>query len=93
MKNVLRLFATAALALAATQAGAQGYPTKPVTLIVPFAAGGPTDIVARQLAQAMAKTMGGTVLVENKPGAGGNIATGQVKLPPRRCTARCASTR
>ena len=74
MKNVLRLFATAALALAATQAGAQGYPTKPVTLIVPFAAGGPTDIVARQLAQAMAKTMGGTVLVENKPGAGGTLA-------------------
>jgi tripartite-type tricarboxylate transporter receptor subunit TctC len=74
MKNVLRLVAAAALAFGATQACAQNYPTKPVTLIVPFAAGGPTDIVARQLAQAMAKSIGGTVLVENKPGAGGTLA-------------------
>lgn len=74
MKNVLRIVAMAALAFAATQASAQNYPTKPVTLIVPFAAGGPTDIVARQLAQAMAKSIGGTVLVENKPGAGGTLA-------------------
>ena len=74
MKTMLRVFAAAALALATAQAGAQSYPTKPVTLVVPFAAGGPTDIVARQLAQAMAKSIGGTVLVENKPGAGGTLA-------------------
>ncbi len=74
MKSMLRLFAAAALAFATAQVGAQNYPTKPVTLIVPFAAGGPTDIVARQLAQAMAKSIGGTVLVENKPGAGGTLA-------------------
>jgi tripartite-type tricarboxylate transporter receptor subunit TctC len=82
MKSMLRLFAAAALALATAQAGAQSYPTKPVTLIVPFAAGGPTDIVARQLAQAMAKSIGGTVLVENKPGAGGTLAVEYVAKAP-----------
>ncbi|MBL8386112.1 MAG: tripartite tricarboxylate transporter substrate binding protein BugD [Burkholderiales bacterium] len=74
MKFIVRAAAVAALALAASQAGAQNYPTKPVTLVVPFAAGGPTDIVTRQLAQAMTKPMGGTVIVENKPGAGGTLA-------------------
>ena len=82
MQSILRIFAAAALAFAAAQSGAQSYPTKPVTLIVPFAAGGPTDIVARQLAQAMAKTMGGTVLVENKPGAGGTLAVEFVAKAP-----------
>jgi tripartite-type tricarboxylate transporter receptor subunit TctC len=53
---------------------AQNYPTKPITLIVPFAAGGPTDIVARTLAATMSKTIGQTVLVDNKLGAGGTLA-------------------
>lgn len=53
---------------------AQNYPTKPITLIVPFAAGGPTDIVARTLAATMSKTVGQTVLVDNKIGAGGTLA-------------------
>ena len=74
MKQILRWFAVAALAVGTAGAQAQNYPSKPVTLIVPFAAGGPTDIVARQLAQAMIKPIGGTVIVENKPGAGGTIA-------------------
>ena len=74
MKQTLRIFAVAVLACLATGVSAQAYPTKPVTLIVPFAAGGPTDIVTRQLAQAMTKSMGGTVIVENKPGAGGTLA-------------------
>ncbi len=74
MKQTLRIFAAVFTACLATGAAAQNYPTKPVTLIVPFAAGGPTDIVTRQLAQAMTKSMGGTVIVENKPGAGGTLA-------------------
>lgn len=77
-----RIFAAAAvaatLALGSSLAAAQGYPTKPVTLVVPFAAGGPTDIVARTLAAAMTKTLGQSVVVENKTGAGGTIAPAYV---------------
>jgi tripartite-type tricarboxylate transporter receptor subunit TctC len=57
---------------------AQTFPTKPITLVVPFAAGGPTDIVARTLAATMAKSLGQTVLVENKVGAGGTLAASYV---------------
>lgn len=69
-------FAGATLALAFA-ASAQDYPTRSVTLLVPYAAGGPTDTVARVLAQAMTKPMGQTVVVENRPSAGG-IVGGQV---------------
>jgi len=76
MKSTIRLLAGAACALLMGAAGAQGYPgSRPVTMEVPFAAGGPTDIVARQLAQAMTKPLGTTVIVDNKPGAGGTIAS------------------
>lgn len=75
-------FCTAAvatsLALGCGGAAAQAYPTRPVTLVVPFAAGGPTDIVARTLAAAMTKSLGQTVLVENKTGAGGTLAPNYV---------------
>lgn len=57
---------------------AQTFPTKPVTLVVPFAAGGPTDILARTLAVAMTKSLGQTVVIENRAGAGGTIASGVV---------------
>jgi tripartite-type tricarboxylate transporter receptor subunit TctC len=57
---------------------AQTYPDKPVTLVVPFAAGGPTDVVARQLAQAMGKSLGQSVIVENRPSAGGIVGTQHV---------------
>jgi tripartite-type tricarboxylate transporter receptor subunit TctC len=63
-----------AVALSVAVAGAavaQGYPTKPVTLIVPFAAGGPTDVIARIIGENMAKTLGQAVVVENVAGAGG----------------------
>jgi tripartite-type tricarboxylate transporter receptor subunit TctC len=60
-------------------AHAQSYPTKPVRLLVGFAAGGPTDVIARILAQDMTQTLGQTVLVENKAGATSMIATQEVK--------------
>ena len=63
----------------AVLAQAQGtWPTKPITLVVPFAAGGPTDVVARTLGAAMTRTLGQTVVVENKLGAGGTVAASYV---------------
>jgi tripartite-type tricarboxylate transporter receptor subunit TctC len=73
------LAVAASAALWAAGASAQGYPTRPVTMFVPYAAGGPTDIVARVVAQAMTKPLGQTVLVENRPSAGGFLAPQQVK--------------
>lgn len=53
---------------------AKGYPTRPVRILVGFAAGGGTDVVARMFAQRFGESMGQTFLVDNRPGAGGNIA-------------------
>jgi tripartite-type tricarboxylate transporter receptor subunit TctC len=63
----------------AAAAHAQSYPAKPVRLLVGFAAGGPTDVIARILAQDMTQSLGQTVLVENKAGATSMIATQEVK--------------
>ncbi len=60
-----------ALVLAAGNAQAQGYPTHPITVIVPFAAGGPTDVIARIVGENMGKTLGQQIIVENVAGAGG----------------------
>ncbi len=65
--------------LMAAPAAAQTYPTKPISLIVPFAAGGPTDVVARLLSAVMTKTIGQPVIVENRTGAGGTIAATHVQ--------------
>jgi tripartite-type tricarboxylate transporter receptor subunit TctC len=59
----------------ASGAAAQAYPNAPIRLIVTFAAGGSSDVLARTVAQAMSQGLGQTVLVENRPGAGGNIGT------------------
>jgi tripartite-type tricarboxylate transporter receptor subunit TctC len=68
-----------ALSLAAAgPALAQAYPDRPVTLVVPFAAGGPTDVVARMMSVPMAKSLGQQVVVENTVGAGGTIAATRV---------------
>ena len=73
------LAAAAALAASASlPASAQGYPTKPVRLIVPFPPGGPTDIMGRTAAKAMGDKLGKQFVVENKAGAGGNIGTDAV---------------
>lgn len=65
------LIALAALAALGAPAAAQTYPTKPITMIVPFAAGGPTDIVARLIAEPMSRELGQQIVVENVAGAGG----------------------
>jgi tripartite-type tricarboxylate transporter receptor subunit TctC len=68
-------FSAALLAAAAAFAPASAqtnYPTRPVTLIVPFPAGGPTDIIARILAQSLSQSLGQSVVVDNRPGGGGN---------------------
>ncbi len=73
------LAALAAIVLSITPALAQEYPSRPITLLVPFAAGGPTDIVARSLGQAMGKVLKQVIIVENAPGAGGTIAPTKLK--------------
>lgn len=75
-RNMLALALTATVSAGAF---AQGFPSKPITIVVPFAAGGPTDLVARQLAEAMRKPLGGaTIVVENAAGAGGTIGANKV---------------
>jgi tripartite-type tricarboxylate transporter receptor subunit TctC len=80
MRNLLTFAgAVAALALSITgSALAQSFPTRPVTLVVPYPAGGPTDVVARVLAERMRVTLGQPVIVENVTGGSGNIGVGKV---------------
>ena len=78
IKTLLLVSATAITLAAGTASHAQAFPDKPVTLIVPFAAGGPTDVVARMIAIPMGKSLGQTVLIENAVGAGGTIAATKV---------------
>ena len=79
--KITRVAAMVTCALA-TSAVFAAYPEKPVAIVVPFAAGGPTDVVARSLAQAMSTHIKGTVLVENVGGAGGTIGAGKVARAP-----------
>src|SRR5512140_809608 len=76
MKRLLPLLALAVVAAAAAPARA-AYPDRPITMIVPFAAGGPTDVVARIVAEHMGRTLGQQIVVENVAGAGGT--TGSVR--------------
>jgi tripartite-type tricarboxylate transporter receptor subunit TctC len=80
----LALFAFASLLVAPTPIAAKiDYPTRAITLIVPFAAGGPTDIVARIVADSMAQTLGQQIIIENVVGAGGTTAaTRAMRAPP-----------
>lgn len=76
------LAAMAGLTAATTTAGAQQWPTKPVTVIVPFAAGGNTDVAARIFTDRLSQRLGQTFIVENKSGAGGSIGiTAMAKAP------------
>jgi len=74
-----RFFLACIAALAGAAASAQDYPAKPLRLVVGFAAGGPTDVIARVIAQDMAMALGQGVVVENKTGANALIATQEVK--------------
>jgi tripartite-type tricarboxylate transporter receptor subunit TctC len=76
--SLRRCIAASVMCLAAFGAAAQGYPTRAVTVIVPFAAGGPTDTIGRILSQRMAQSLGQAVVVENVAGAGGAIAGNKV---------------
>jgi tripartite-type tricarboxylate transporter receptor subunit TctC len=86
MRKAFKAIAAAGALLAAGWAAnalAQAYPSRTVTLIVPFAAGGPTDVVARTLGVALTRSLGQTVVIENKLGAGGTLAANYVaKAPP-----------
>jgi tripartite-type tricarboxylate transporter receptor subunit TctC len=73
-----RVTLAAALLVAAGSAAAQDYPARPITIVVPAAAGGPTDTISRVTAQAMTKLLGQQILIENVGGAGGTIGTGRV---------------
>src|SRR5947208_11830064 len=76
-------FGLAAVGLAHDDAHAQSYPNKPVRLIVPFAAGGAVDVLARLLGAKLSEAIGQPVLVENRPGVGGNLGADAVaKSPP-----------
>jgi tripartite-type tricarboxylate transporter receptor subunit TctC len=77
-KYIVSVAAAAVMALSAGIASAQTYPDRTVTVVVPFAAGGPTDTVARLVAEAMAKDLGQQVVVENVGGAGGTLGAKQV---------------
>src|SRR5947209_15167791 len=76
---VLRwMFAVVLLLCGAVPSWAEGYPTRPVRVVVGFPAGGPTDVIARLVAQVLSDSLHQQFYVENIPGAGGNTASGQV---------------
>ncbi|MCL2430358.1 MAG: tripartite tricarboxylate transporter substrate-binding protein, partial [Alphaproteobacteria bacterium] len=64
-----------AILIAGTSAQAQSYPTRPITAIIPFAGGSASDVVSRILFERMSRSIGQPIVVENRPGAGGNTGT------------------
>ena len=78
MQKILASLAAAAAVTFASYAAAQDYPTQPITVVVPFSAGGPTDTVTRLIAEPMGKELGQNIVIQNVTGAGGTVAAGQV---------------
>jgi tripartite-type tricarboxylate transporter receptor subunit TctC len=93
MRALIRLLAFAAALWVAGAAQAQNYPEKSVRVVVGFTAGGPTDVIARIVAQKLSETWGQQFYIENVPGAGSNTASGMVaKTPPDGYTLLVIST-
>jgi tripartite-type tricarboxylate transporter receptor subunit TctC len=93
LKRFIRIAATVAAALLVPAVQAQGYPTRPVKIIVPFSPGGFTDVVARILQTQLGAALGQPVVIENKPGAGSTIGTAEVsKAKPDGYTLAMVST-
>ena len=82
MRKTITKLAIAFGALAAGFAHAQPYPNKPIKIVAPFAPGGGTDFIARLIAQKLTEKLGAQVIVENKPGAGGNLGAEQAVRSP-----------
>lgn len=78
MKTLKSLIAGAILVAGTVAASAQAYPARPITMVVPFAAGGPTDIIARIMADHMTRTLGQTIIIENVAGAGGTTGSNRI---------------
>src|SRR3981081_3850880 len=95
MAAVLQLLLAAGMLLGSVPAAtAQGYPHRPVRVVVGFPAGGPTDVIARMVAQKLSDALGQQFFVENIGGAGGNTASGQVaRAAPDGYTILAISTR
>jgi tripartite-type tricarboxylate transporter receptor subunit TctC len=79
LKTIAGALAGLALAFHSQGAGAQDYPTRPITVIVPFAAGGPTDVISRIVGEHMSRTLGQQIVIENVVGAGGTTAGTRAK--------------
>src|SRR5437764_14983519 len=79
--RLLAAIAAAAIAFG-TSASAQDFPTRPMTMVIPFAAGGPTDVLGRVLAGRMGEILGQQVVVENVGGAGGTTGSNRVAMAP-----------
>jgi tripartite-type tricarboxylate transporter receptor subunit TctC len=83
MKPLFVIGALGAMLAAGSSVIAQTYPSKPITIVVPFSAGGPTDTLARIMGERMRKTLGQPILIDNTLGAGGSIGVGKVvRAPP-----------
>ena len=78
MKNLLSIAAVATTLTSVVSAQAQNYPSRPITIVVPFAAGGPTDTIARVMGERMRASLGQTVIIENVTGGAGSIGVGRV---------------
>jgi putative tricarboxylic transport membrane protein len=85
------LIALLALAGFVGGAAAQSYPAGPVTMVIPFAAGGPTDVLGRIVGEVMSKTLGQSVIIENVGGAGGMVGSSRVAKGKNEIWARRSS--